>query len=104
MRRTPTAGVGWCALRHRRRSVQKRCTTMVFTHLPSNVLLALVAAMQQQEALTRLEARLAEIEQGKTPPWAKANTPRDRPVKERTKRAPPPLTGHRPLCYSQAAP
>src|SRR2546430_16849054 len=45
MRCTPTAGVGWCALRHRRRSVQKRCTTMVFTHLPSNVLLALVAAM-----------------------------------------------------------
>src|SRR5947209_18590183 len=45
MRCTPTAGVGWCALRHRRRSVQNRCTTMVFSHLPSNVLLALVAVM-----------------------------------------------------------
>jgi transposase len=41
---------------------------------------------QQHEALTRLEARVADLEQ-RPPPWAKATTP-ERVPKARTKRAP----------------
>jgi hypothetical protein len=49
---------------------------------------------QQQEALVRLEARLADVEQ-RPPPWAKANTPSDRPAKPRKQRAPEQNAGRR---------
>ena len=50
-----------------------------------------------REALAQMEARLAALEQrpAAPPPWAKANTPRDRPVKERQKRAPEHNTSRR---------
>src|SRR5689334_19839342 len=58
---------------------------------------ALLAAQEtireQHEALTRLEARVAELEQ-RPPPWAKAKAPARVP-KERTKRVPAHNKGRR---------
>lgn len=58
---------------------------------------ALTAAQEtirrQQEMLTQLEARVAELER-RSPPWAKAKTP-ERVPKERTKRAPEHNKGRR---------
>src|ERR1700726_2729492 len=52
-----------------------------------------VALATAQEAITRLEARGAELEQ-RPPPWAKAKTA-ERPAKARQKRAPEHNKGRR---------